>query len=148
MLRGGLQGHAPGAAAGTTKSLSDAVDITIPRRVVTEDINRYMELAFGDTFELVPASTAGKVRLRCTRKTTNAVCTGVIIRGEEIKAHAKKKREATTTMRRRPATTTTAEVRDLAREEAMAETARAARKRPTRRRFVGCYGCGGSGGRT
>ena len=60
----------------------------------TEDINRYLELAFGNTFEPLPESAEGKVRLQCTRKTADAMRKGVIIRGEEIKAHAMKKRDA------------------------------------------------------
>ena len=60
-LRAALQGPARGAAAGASKSFQDAVDITIPRRVKTEDINRYLELAFGNTFQPLPQSAEGKV---------------------------------------------------------------------------------------
>ena len=92
-IRVALQGPARGAAAGATKGFQDAVDITIPRRVKTEDINKYLELAFGDTFEPPPEIVEGKVLLVCTRKTADAVRNGVVTRGEEIKAHTKTKRE-------------------------------------------------------
>ena len=42
------------------------MDITIPGRVKTEVINRYLELAFGSTSEPLPESAEGKVRLQCT----------------------------------------------------------------------------------
>ena len=68
----------------------------------TEDINRYLELAFGNTFEPLPESTEGKVRLQCTRKTYEAMRKGVTIRGEEIKAHSKKKRDADSSDKEEP----------------------------------------------
>ena len=61
-IRAALQGPARGAATGATKGFQDAFDITIPRRVKTEDINRYLELAFGNTFEPLPEAAEGKVR--------------------------------------------------------------------------------------
>ena len=63
-FRAAPQGPVREAAASTTKSFRDAVDNTIPRRVKTEDINRCPELAFRNTFEPVPESAQGKVRLR------------------------------------------------------------------------------------
>ena len=39
-IRAALQGPTRGAAAGATKGFQDVADITIPRRVKTEDINR------------------------------------------------------------------------------------------------------------
>ena len=66
-------------------------DITIRKRVKTDHISRYLELAFGNTLELLLESVEGKVRLQCTHKTTDGMHKGVTIRGEEIKAHAQKK---------------------------------------------------------
>ena len=42
-----------------------------------EDINWYLELAFGKTFEPVPEVAEGKIRLQCTRKTADAMREGV-----------------------------------------------------------------------
>ena len=75
-IKAALQGPARGAAAGMAKKLQDTVDITIPRRVKTEDIYRYMELTFGDTFEPLIETAEGKVRLKCTRKTADAARKG------------------------------------------------------------------------
>ena len=85
-----MQAHAREVATGATKGFQDAVDITIPRRVKTQDINRYLEVAFGNIFEPLPESAEGKVRLQCTRKTADEMPKGVTIRGEEIKAHSKR----------------------------------------------------------
>ena len=65
-IRAALQSPARRAAAGAAKGFQDAVDITIPKRVKTEDINRYLELAFGNTFEPLLESSEGKVCLQCT----------------------------------------------------------------------------------
>ena len=65
-VRTTMEGPAGGAAVGTAKGFRVALDITIPSGVKTKDINRYMELAFGDTLEPVPVSAEGKVRLQCT----------------------------------------------------------------------------------
>ena len=83
-----------GGGAGAAKGFQDAMDTTIPRRVKTEDINKYLELPFTDTFEPLPETAEGKVRLVCTRKMADAVRKGVVIRGGEIKAHAKKRCKA------------------------------------------------------
>ena len=69
----------------------------------------------------------------CTRKTVDAVRKGVIIRGEEIKVHAKKKRDADnsdkeTPSKKRSAGTTPAAASNVALERVTAETTRAARK--------------------
>ena len=93
-IRAALQGPARGQAAGTAKSFQDTIDITIPRWVKAEDINKYSELAFWDTFEPLSKTAEGKVSRACTRKTADAVHKGVVSRGEEIKAHTKRKREA------------------------------------------------------
>ena len=93
-IRAAPQGFASGAAADATKGLHDAVDITIPRLVKTEDIKRYLELARGNTLERLPESSEGKVRLQCTWKKADAMRKVVTIRAKEIKAHAKKKRDA------------------------------------------------------
>ena len=90
-IKGALQGPARGAAAGVTKGFQDAVDITISRRLRAEDISRYLELAFGNTIKPLAESAEGKLRLQRTRKTADAMCKGMTIRGEEIKVHAKKK---------------------------------------------------------
>ena len=67
-IRAAFQGPARGAVASATKSFQDAVDITFPRPVKTEDISRYLELVFGNTFEPLLESAEGKVRLQCTRR--------------------------------------------------------------------------------
>ena len=61
-IRAALQGRARGVAAGAAKGFQDAPDITIPRQVKTEDINRYLELPFGNTFKPLPDLAEGKVR--------------------------------------------------------------------------------------
>ena len=63
-IRAAPPGPAQGVAAGATKGCRDAVDITIHRWMKTEDINRYLELAFRNTFKPLPESAEGKVRLQ------------------------------------------------------------------------------------
>ena len=60
----------------------------------TKDINWYLELAFGNSFEPLLEATEGKDRLQCTQKMADAMRKGVTIRGEEIKAHTKRTRDA------------------------------------------------------
>ena len=141
-IRAALQGPARGVAAGTPKGFQDAVDITIPRRVKTEDINRYMELAFRDTFEPLRALAEGKVHLQCARKTADAVRKEVIIRGEEIKAHVKKKRDADNNDEEEPSDD---DDNGGNRCSAGKSDGRAGRsgKAGAKMWFVGCYGCGG-----
>ena len=128
-MRAARQGPAREAAAGATKGFQDAVDITIPRRVKTEDINWYLKLAFRNTFEPLPESAEGKVRLQCTRKTADAMRKGVTIRGEKIKAHAKKKRDADSSDEEEPSDDDGVGARGVERERVQTRTARAARPR-------------------
>ena len=54
-VRAALQGKLGGPSRGSKeRSLQDAVEVTIPRRVQAVDINKYLELAFRDTFEPLP----------------------------------------------------------------------------------------------
>ena len=128
-IRAALQGPARGAAVGATKSFQDAVDITVPRRVKTEDINRYLEQAFGNTFKPLPESAEGKVCLRCTRKMADAMREGVTIRGEEIKDTRRRSKTPTTATKESPATTTREGSRDVGRKRVLTRTPREARPR-------------------
>ena len=92
-IRAALQGPARREAPGAPKSSQDAVDITIPKRVKTEDITRYPELSFGNTCEPLPKSAEGKIRLQCTWKTADEMRKEVTFRRQDIKVHMKKKPE-------------------------------------------------------
>ena len=70
------------------------MDVPIPWRVQIEDINKYVDLAFGDTFEPLLETGAGNVRLVCSKKMANAVRKGVVIRGEDLKGRTKRTGEA------------------------------------------------------
>ena len=88
-----VQGKPGGTAKGSAeRSLQDAVEVTIPRRVQAVDINKYFELAFGDTFEPLPEAAQGRYIIVCARKTADAIRRGITIRGEEVKAQPKKKK--------------------------------------------------------
>ena len=93
-IREALQGPHPESATRAARGHQDSVDVTIPSRVTAEDLNKYLELLFGDTFEPLPETAKGKVTLTCARKTAGTVRKGVVIRGEEIKAQAKQGRDA------------------------------------------------------
>ena len=90
-----MQGPAQGEAAGTGRRLQDAVDISIPGRVKAEDTNKYLEVAFGNTFEPLHETTEGSVSLVSPRKTADTVRKGSDI-GGDIKARTKRKWEANT----------------------------------------------------
>ena len=139
-IRAALQGPARGAAASATKSFQDAVNITIHMGVKTEDINRYLELALGNTFELLPDSAEGQVRLHCTRTTPDAMCKGVTIRGEEIKTHTKKKRDADISDAREPSDD---DQGGNKKRRAGKSADKDAKSGKAKKWFVGCYGCGG-----
>ena len=141
-VRAALQGPARGAAAGAAKGFQDAVGITIPRRVKTEDINRYLERAFGNTFEPLLESSEGKVCLQHTRKTADTMRKGVTMRGEEIKAHAKKKRDADRTDEEEPSDSDGGGSMRRGAGKSEGRDGKSG-KAGAKMWFVVCYGCGG-----
>ena len=141
-IRAALQGTPRGAAAGVAEGFQDAVDIAIPRREKTEDINRYPQLAFGNTFEPLLESAEGKVRLQCTRQTADAMRKGVTIRAEEIKAHAKKKQDAGSSDEEEPSDDDGGDSMRLGAGNSEGRDSKSG-KAETKKWFVGCYGCGG-----
>ena len=106
----------------------------------TEEINWYLELAFGNTFEPLPESAEGKVGLQCTRKTANATRKGVTIRGEEIKAHAKKKRDGDSSDEEEPSND---DGGGNKRRGAGKSADKDGKSGGAKKWSVGCYGCGG-----
>ena len=48
-IRAALQGPHPEVATRAARGHQDSVDVTIPSRVTAEDLNKYLELLFGDT---------------------------------------------------------------------------------------------------
>ena len=138
-IRAALRGPARGEVAFAAKGFRDAVGITIPKRMKTDDINKYFDLAFGNTFEPLPAAAEGKVRLRCTRKTADTVRKGVVVRGEEIRAQTTKKRDANGIGDGEPSDDND---NGHKRREAGESAGRGAKKGSGRKLFVGCYGCG------
>ena len=112
---------------------------TVPRRVDAEDIKKYVELLFRNTFDPPREAREGKVSPVCTRKTSGTVHRGVVVTGEEIKAQVKRKRA--TSSKENP----NAEGR---RDERKGDTGATKRringkdgKDNVRQWVVGCYGC-------
>ena len=97
------------------------------------DINKYLELAFGDTFEPPPETAQGRHTIVCARKTADAIRRSITIRREEVKAQPKKKK------REREDSDTDDEEGDTT---AKSGTDAAQTKGDSKRWFVGCYGCG------
>ena len=106
----------------------------------TKDINRYLELAFGNTFEPLPESADGKVRLQCTSKMGDAMRKGVTFRGEEIKAHMKKKRDGDSSDEEEPSDDDEGGYKRLGAKKSVDKDAKRGK---AKKWFVGCYGCGG-----
>ena len=96
------------------------------------DINKYLELAFGDTVEPLPEAAQGRHTIVCARKTADAIRRGITIRGEEVKAQPKKKK------REREDSDTDDEESDTT---AKSGKEAAQTKGDGKRWFVGCYGC-------
>ena len=86
VIRAALQGRPESpAGGGKERGFQDEVEVTIP-------LNKYLELAFGDTFEPLPEAAQGKHTIVCARKTADAIRSGITIRDEEVKAHSKKRK--------------------------------------------------------
>ena len=150
-IRAAPQGPPRGEAAGKEQGFQDTVDTTIPRPVAGEDINKCLELSFENTFEPLTETTEGKISTACTRKVADAVPKGVVVRGEEIKAPAKRKRAASSTDDEAP------NEDEGQQDEHKSGIGKGTMwndgkdgydgkdkdKDSTRKWFVGCYGCGG-----
>ena len=134
VIRAALQGRPESpAGGGKRRSFQDEVEVTIPRKVKAADINKYLELAFGDAFEPLPEAAQGKHTIVCERKTADAVRRGITIRGEEVKAHSKKRK-------------TESDDSDTGDEEDTKTAKKGKDVGQTRgdgkQWFSGCYGCG------
>ena len=134
VIRAALQGRPESpAGGGKRRSFQDEVEVTIPRKVKAADINKYLELAFGDAFEPLPEAAQGKHTIVCARNTADAIRRGITIRGEEVKAHTKKRK-------------TESDDSDTGDEEGT-KTVKKGKdvgqtKGDGKQWFSGCYGCG------
>ena len=98
------------------------------------DVNKYLELAFGDMFEPLPEAAQGKCVIVCSRKTADAIRRGITVRGEEIKAQPAKKKKG-----RDESDTDDNDDDEAPRKSKNADQAKGEGKK---RWFKGCYGCG------
>ena len=118
---------------GKRRSFQDEVEVTIPRKVKAADINKYLELAFGDAFEPVPVAAQGKHTIVCAHKTADAIRRGITIWGEEVKAHSKERKmeSADSDTGDEEGTKTVKKGKDVGQT-----------KGDGKHWFSGCYGCG------
>ena len=121
------------AGGGKRRSFQDEFEVTIPRKVKAADINKYLELAFGDAFEPLPEAAQGKHTRVCASETADAIRRGITIRGEEVKAHSKKRK-------------TESDDSDTGDEEGTKTVKKGKDMGQTKGNgkqwFSGCYGCG------
>ena len=118
---------------GKERGFQDEVEVTIPWKGKAPYINKYLELAFGNTFEPLPEAAQGKHTIVCARKTADAIRSGITIRDEEVKAHSKKRK-----MERDDSDTGDEEgTRTVKKDKDMGQT-----KGDDKPWFSGCYGCG------